>query len=76
MGYGAGNSMFLSTSIFQKMKHDDLIFLFGALVIIALVLVHIEHGYIETLALFFGGHKAGSILDDKFRDRIESPPDV
>jgi hypothetical protein len=64
------------------LKSDDVIFLLGGLIIVTLVFLKVEIQYVGTVATFFGGHKIGSIVDDKFADRINSqppsspPPDV
>lgn len=58
------------------MKTDDAIFLLGICIIVGLILLSIHEEYVATVAGLFGSHKAGSILDDKFPDRNQTPPDV
>lgn len=55
-----------------KLKSDDVIFLVGGTLLVLLILIKVEHTYVATIAGFFGGHKIGSIVDDKFVDRNRS----
>lgn len=66
--------VFMYILLVMKLKSDDLIFLIGAVVIVIMIAIKYENSYVEVVASFFGGHKLGSIVDDKFPDRISPPP--
>lgn len=55
------------------MKEDNVIFCFGALAALILILLRVEVQYVVAVVGYFGSHKVSSVVDDKIPDRINKP---
>lgn len=55
----------------MKLKHDDVIFCCGAIVVVIMCFAKVEVQLVLSVMGYFGYHKGVSVIDDKTQDKID-----